>query len=141
MARQSRGQTKGRIHAISLPHGACLHKQVDKYGTSDSTQSVRAISFACECGFSSQTVNHGVFRVLVHDAARAANPRFDSDGPSKPKTDRSSDYTCDPDMRRCLLQSRRCPGPRLYRFTTCRLRNRNVHSNKKNGTMSILANS
>jgi hypothetical protein len=38
-----------------------------------------AISFACECGFFSQTVNHVVFDCPRHDAARAANPRFDFD--------------------------------------------------------------
>jgi len=39
----------------------------------------RALSFACKCGFSPQTVNHVVFGCPLHDAAHAANPRFDFD--------------------------------------------------------------
>jgi hypothetical protein len=39
----------------------------------------RAILSVCEGGFSPQTANHAVFDCPCHDAARAANPRFDFD--------------------------------------------------------------
>ena len=39
----------------------------------------QALSFACECGFSPQTVNHVVFDCPLYNAAHAANPRFDFD--------------------------------------------------------------
>lgn len=57
--------------------GACFHRQ--ELLPAIPAQSVRAISLPCECGFSPRTGQPHLFDCPRHDAARAANPRFDFD--------------------------------------------------------------
>ena len=59
------------IDAFPLLHRTRLHRQV--------FYAERAVSSACECGFSPQMVNHVVFDRSRYDTVRSANSRFDFD--------------------------------------------------------------